>query len=143
MSTSTPTARALVLAFLLSLLSACASGGSKPDAKLLDQTLDAYASAIRWNGLDATARYLDPEQFASHPPSEFDLERLRQLELVNYRVLSRTPVDASHVEQLVELELSNKHSQTVRTVRVTQKWQFDGARKRWWLANGLPDVTAK
>lgn len=143
MNTSLSAWRAALLGLALSLLSACASGGATPDAKLLDQTLDAYASAIRWNGLDATSRYLDPEQVAAHPPSEFDLERLRQLEVVNYRVLSRTPADASHIEQLVEIELSNKHSQTVRTVRVAQRWQFDPARKRWWLASGLPDVSQK
>jgi hypothetical protein len=138
-----PTLRRSTLVLLLTLLSACASGAGRPDPKLLDQTLDAYASAVRWNGLDATTRYIDPDVLTAHPPTSLELERLRQVEVANYQVVSRAPIDATHVEQLVDIELSNKNNQTVRTVRVTQKWQFDGTRKRWWLASGLPDITPK
>ncbi len=142
MSTITGSVRAFALGLVTLLLASCAAGGSKPDAKLLDQTLEAYAAAVRWNGLDASTRYLDPDQVAAHPPPEFDLERLRQVEVTSYKVLSRTPTDPSHVVQTVEIELSNKNNQTVRTVRVSQKWQFDDKRRRWWLG-GLPDISAK
>lgn len=40
----------------------------------------------------------------------------------------------------VELRVINRNTQAERLVRSIELWRWDAERKRWWLANGLPDL---
>jgi hypothetical protein len=43
--------------------------------------------------------------------------------------------------QMVEIRLVNRHTLVERTVLAREHWRWDEDAKRWWLMNGLPDIS--
>ena len=50
------------------------------------------------------------------------------------------PVGEDEVRQVVQIELANVNTQSVRSIVDRQVWKYDEAGKRWWLTSGLPDI---
>ena len=63
----------LLLAASAALLLAACAQNVRNDS--LVATLNAYGSAVRWNGLESGLQFVDPEVLKAHPPTDFDLAR--------------------------------------------------------------------
>lgn len=120
-------------------LSACAtSGGTRGP---LGQALYEYAGAIRWSEFEVAWTYVDPEVRLEQPLTSLELERFKQVQVADYQVKRVLSQDKERYEQLVEVRLINKHTQTERIVSDRQLWRFDPTLKQWWLVSGLPKIT--
>ena len=120
-------------------LAGCASQ-EKGDIKVLESTLRAHASEMRWGDIQRSLAYVDPEVLKEHPPTSFELSHWQQLRIAGYREQPYELVDSTHATQVVEVELINKHTQAVRSVIDRQQWRYDVETERWWLMTGLPKL---
>ena len=135
----TALARAALL-LALATLAACSSGvGTKPDA--LERTLYDYSGAIRWNNFEVAYDLVDPEVRKARPLTDFELERLKQVQITRYDVVASLPLPDGRIAREVELGVVNRHTQAERTVRVRETWRYDEAAQRWWQTDGLPDLS--
>lgn len=128
--------------FLAPLVAAilCAGCGSsdKADTKVLEETLRQYASTVRWGEMEQALSFVDPEVLEADPVEPFELERLRQVQVAGYRERPYAFIGELRVQQVVQIELVNRHTQEVRSTVDAQVWRFDPDAKRWWLMTGLP-----
>ena len=124
------------------LLAACAT--DKPQGDALEMRLDSYESTLRFGGdLTQAVGFLDPAWLESHPISELELERLRQVTVTGYQAADVQPIDELHVMQVVRMEVVNNHTQQARSVVDRQEWRYDEEAKVWWLTSGLPNITPR
>lgn len=124
---------------LVLLLVACA-GGQR--AQSPDQVFYDYAGTLRWGGFELAQDFVDPAHREQHPLQALELERYRQVEVKGYSVVRSQLVAQDRIEREVEISLVNRHTQRERTLRHRETWRWDPAAQRWWLANGLPGITA-
>lgn len=140
MSMIARSAARLAALLVLAALAACQSGvGTKPDA--LDRTLYDYSGAIRWNNFEVAYESIDPELRKARPLTDFELERLKQVQITRYDVVANTTLPDGRVAREVELGVVNRHTQAERTVRVRELWRYDETAQRWWQTEGLPDLS--
>lgn len=133
-------APALLLLVLSIVLAACNSGpGSKPD--LLERTLYDYSGAIRWSNFEVAWDMVDPEVREAKPLGDFELERLRQVQITNYNLVASVTLPDGRIAREVELGVVNRHTQAERVVRVREIWRYDETAKRWWQTEGMPDLS--
>lgn len=130
--------RLICILGLAIMLIACGVG-SKP--QLRDATLFAYAGAIRWGHIDDALAAVDPEYLSKHPMTDLERERFAQVECTGYLVKGVQPISETELVQMVEIRLVNRHTLVERTVIAREHWRWDDAAKRWWLINGLPDIS--
>lgn len=131
--------RATVL-LLPALLAGC--GGFDTKQHPLDAALYEYTSVIRWSDFDRAVGYLDPLSLEVDPLDPIELERLKQFQVTGYSVRTSNYPSEFEYRQDVELRVVNRHTQAERVVLDRQVWRWDDTAKRWWLASGLPDVSA-
>lgn len=132
------TAARLLLALTLAALTACSTGaGSRPDA--LERTLYDYSGAIRWNNFEVAYEMIDPEIRKARPLSDFELERLKQVQVTRYDLAASTVLPDGRIAREIEIGLVNRHTQTERNVRVREIWRYDEVAQRWWQTEGLPN----
>jgi hypothetical protein len=124
---------------VLVLLAACATAGQRTPR---DQVLYDYVSAVRWSDFDAAARFLDPELLEREPLTDLERERYRQFQVSGYEVKSASEPAEGEYQQVVEIRVVNRHTQTEKVLTDRQRWRWDPEAKRWWLASGLPDLDA-
>jgi hypothetical protein len=126
------------LAFAALTLAACSSGpGTKVET--LERTLYDYSGAIRWNNFEVAYDAIDPEVRKAQPLTDFELERLKQVQVTRYDLVSELPLPDGRIAREVQISLVNRHTQTERTVRVRETWRFDETAQRWWQMEGLPN----
>lgn len=129
----------LAALLVLTMLAACNTGvGTKPEA--LDRTLYDYSGAIRWNNFEVAYDMVDPEVRKAKPLTDFELERLKQVQITRYDVVASLPLPDGRIAREVELGVVNRHTQAERTVRVRETWRYDEVAERWWQVEGLPDL---
>lgn len=131
-----------LLAMLAALLGGCAAV-SKSEQNLLEDTLDTYASVIRWSNFDEAVTFIDPAALKAHPISKLDLERFNQVRVTTYNAQPARNTGEHEARQIVEIGLVNVNTQSARSIVDRQTWRFDEKEKRWWLVSGLPDITAR
>jgi len=131
----------IVVALAFAALAGCAAV-SKGEERLLDETLETYASVIRWGNFEEAASFVDPETLKAHPISPVALERYHQVQVTAYNEQPIRHVGEHEVQQLVEIGLVNVNTQSARSFVDKQVWHFDEKERRWWLVSGLPDITA-
>lgn len=120
------------------LLAGCAAN-TRSDS--LTATLNAYGSAVRWNGLQSALQFVDPAVLKAHPPSDIDLARLRQVSVTDYDDgAGPVPLGEDEVQQTVQIRFVNIHTQVERSITTRQLWRYDDKAKHWWLESGLPDI---
>jgi hypothetical protein len=129
----------IVLATAVMMLVACAANPRVPTP---DDTFYNYAGTLRWNGFEQALDFVDPLHREAQPPTALELERYRQVEVKGYQVVRATPLSADRIQREVEISLVNRHTQRERVLRRTEVWRLDSEARRWWLASGLPDITA-
>jgi len=128
-----------ILAFgLVAVLAACASAGSQ---RKLDETLYAYAGAIRWGDLGAAEGFIDPTLRDRLAPKPIERERMAQLQVTGYHVQAKEQTGNDELRQVVEISLVNRHTLKERSVIDRQVWRWDAEAKTWWLTSGLPDFS--
>ncbi|BFI94924.1 MAG: hypothetical protein RSP_04340 [Rhodanobacter sp.] len=107
----------------------------------LVKTLNAYGSAVRWNGLQSSLQFVDPEVLKAHPPTDFDLQRYQQVRVTDYDDGSGpAPLSDSEVQQTAKISFVNIHTQVERSIVVRQVWRYNDKTKHWWLESGMPDI---
>lgn len=121
------------------LLSGCATD-KRSDA--LSHTLLEYANALRWDGFETAQQFVDPKVREAHPLSNLDVARFKQVQVSGYDDGNGPiPAGENQVRQVVQISVTNIHTQTVRTIVDHQLWKYDPVKNHWWLESGLPDIT--
>ena len=130
--------RILLPLAVAALLAGCAQNVRNDS---LVSTLNAYASAVRWNGLQGALQFVDPKVLKAHPPTDFDLQRYQQLRVSDYDDgTGPVPLSDSEVQQTVKISVINVHTQVERSIVARQVWRYDDKARHWWLESGLPDI---
>lgn len=125
---------------LLAMVLLAACGNSRSDTKLLETTLNAYASTVRWSGIMDTLNFVEPKDREKFKPSAFELERWNQLKIGAFNAQPPFTITEGQVSQAIQLDLINVNTQAVRSIRITTQWRYDMEAKRWWLTSGLPKL---
>jgi hypothetical protein len=127
----------LLLAFLA--LAGCASP-RMDRGSALDAAQYAYSAAIRWGDFEGAWNMLDPAYRATHPLSDLDLERYKQLQVSGYHELG-AQVDGDTAVREIQIGVINRNTQRERDARYTERWRYDPVGKAWWVVGGLPDLS--
>lgn len=122
------------------LLAACATRGN--EIRLLEQTLEAHASVMRWGDPLAGLEFVDPALREGLTPAGLERERWRQFQVAGHRAQPPVQPAPDRALRTVELDLVNRNTQVARTLTWRQEWRYDPAAKRWWLTTGLPALDA-
>jgi hypothetical protein len=123
----------------LALLSGCGSIENDRRATTLQTLTNGYQSALRWGYYDAAAEFLQP---GTHP-DQGATTRFRGLRMTGYDVIQPLRLlDPTTAVQTVLIEYLHEDQQVVQNCVDQQRWRWDGTRNRWFLASGLPKVTA-
>jgi hypothetical protein len=129
------------LLLALVLLFAATAAQARVDQRRLQVTLYDYAGAMRWGDVSQILSFFDKSEKAAPAPTPFELERWKQWKVVGYRAQPYTVFEDGHVEQRVEIELSNINTLATRTVIDRQRWRYEKKRKAWLLVSGLPNLS--
>ena len=129
----------LLLVLLASLATPADAARAKQRARL-DQAQAVWSSAVRWSDFEGAERFIDPAYWQAHPLTDLQRERYRQVQVSNYRERSTSVAADGAIERRVEMGVINRNTLAERTVMVTERWRWDPEAKRWWQAQGLPDL---
>ena len=105
--------------------------------------LDEYNNALRWNEFDRAWSFVDPDIRQSNPLTDLERKRFDLVQVTGVTVKSRLVAPDKSTDQVVEIQMVSKFTQTERTVTDHQHWRWDVKAKRYWLVSGLPDITAE
>lgn len=131
--------RLIIACATLLLLAGCATMQKPKD--LRDQTLEAYAAALRWGDITGAWNFVDPAYRAAHPLSAQRKALYGTVRVAEYDVAGLHETDPNTVEQTAHISLIEGSSQHVYSVLDHQTWHWDETAKKWWLESGLPDIT--
>jgi phosphate-selective porin len=107
--------------------------------RVLEQVQEDYSKAIRWNDFEAAAALLDPNYREQHPITDAEFSRYEQIQVTAFEDFASRILPDGSVERSVRIDLVNRNTLSQRTIRFTERWQYDAKAKRWWLSSGLPD----
>ena len=135
--------RPLMLCALIATLAlaGCATLSGQSKDKLRDDTLEGYASTLRWGDFASAYEFVDPQVRAQHPLSDAQKKQYNTVEIAQYDTDGPNDVDQNTIRQLVRISLINKVTQSAYDIEDRQTWHWDAAGKHWWLESGLPDIT--
>lgn len=120
------------LVLLAASLTACTSG--EIHFVKIDDTLNAYASAIRWGAFEKAASFMDPT----------DSERLDEAWLSDIQVTGydqqyrKDQGEGNIVEQTVEIRYLHKSTNVEKILTDHQLWRWNEERGKLYLRSGLP-----
>lgn len=126
--------RKLLVLLLLALpLAGCQTLSERSDAQKLQQTLDSYGAAVRWQPLVGLYGYLQPELQPAEPPAGLDNVRVTSYEV------SAPPrqLAEGRVAQTAVIEYVRVERQVVRTLVDSQLWVRSDSGE-WQRANPIP-----
>ena len=125
------------VAVLLALLG-CAS--QKKEMNALDRAQYDYSAAIRWGDFEGAYTLVDPEVRDKQPLTDLQVERFKQIQISAYRDLGSTiGQDQITAAREIQIGIINRNNMTERSIRYSERWRYDAAKKRWWVTSGLPD----
>ena len=122
----------------LALLAGCPKSASKGSA--LDEAQYSYSAAIRWGDFEGAWNLVDPKVRKEHPLTDIDFSRYQQVQISSYRDSGGTTLGNGEVVRDIEIGVINRNTLAERTLMVTERWRWDPEAKRWWQAQGLPDL---
>ena len=143
MTASLPMPFRVVLSALLALLlalPAAAQALSRGQRNQLQQMQDNYAAAIRWGEFEQAWQLVDPDYRQAHPLSDLELQRYAQVQVSGYRDVGSSSDADGHVVRTIDLRGINRLTMAERSLRYQERWRWDAEAKRWWVADGLPDL---
>lgn len=129
----------LIVIMTLVLLAGCNGTGVKSRLKSLDESINAYAQALRWG------RYDDAQQFHKTRDGEriaLDEHVMADIRVTGYSVRETSfdeEGDSADVQAEFKYFITSRG--TLHTKVVPQTWWYDDDGKRWFLDSGLPDFT--
>jgi hypothetical protein len=124
-------------------VSMLALGGCATDQRkdALTDTLNGYASTVRWGDFNSALQFVDPKVREAHPLSSLEMSRYQQYKVTEYdEGNGPIPSGQFEVHQTVKINLVNVHTQTERSLTDHQTWRYDAEAKHWYLESGLPDI---
>ena len=130
------------LLLLALVMSACATVGKVDRNQALQQAQYAYSAAIRWGDFEGAWNMVDPAVRAAHPMSDLEFERYKQLQVSGYHELGAEVLPDTAMRE-IQIGVINRNTLVEREVRYTEHWRYDATAKTWWLAVGLPDLSAQ
>ncbi|WHZ19384.1 MAG: hypothetical protein OJF55_001533 [Rhodanobacteraceae bacterium] len=131
--------RIVIAGCALLLLAGCATLQKKD--QLRDDTLEAYAVALRWGDFQGAWNYVDPAVRAAHPLTAQQKALYNTVRVAEYDAQGLAATGPDTVAQTASISLIVKSSQRVYNVLDHQTWRWDAQAKHWWLESGLPDIT--
>ena len=131
-------AGSLVAAFVLSALAGCATAGADR-GEALRSAQYAWSAAIRWGDFEGAWTMVDPAYREAHPMTPLLFERYAQVQVSGYRESGEAPAAGDTAVRTIAIGVVNRNTQVRREVRYVERWRYDAAAKRWWVAGGLPD----
>jgi hypothetical protein len=126
-------------------VSMLALGGCATDQRKdsLTETLNAYASTLRWGDFNAALQFVDPKVREAHPIAPLEMSRYQQYKVSEYdEGNGPVPSGQSEMRQTVKINLVNVNTQAERIVTDHQTWRYDQDSKHWYLESGLPDISS-
>ena len=133
--------RLLMTVVGLLLLAGCATVQNKNTSR--DETLDAYAAALRWGDFSTAWSYVDPAVRAAHPLTPQQKALYKTVKVADYDVAAPVAIDPDTIRQTAQISLIVESSQRVYSVLDHQTWHWDAKAKHWWLESGLPDISSQ
>lgn len=131
----------LAVLLLLGLAVGVQAGGlSRSQRNKLTATQEAYVAAVRWSDFEAAEGFIDPDYLQAHPLTDLQRERYKQVQVAAYRERSNGVAADGSIERRIEMSVINRNTLAERTVMVAERWRWDEQAKRWWQAQGLPDL---
>ena len=132
--------KSILLAWLaVFALAGCASTGKQMSE--LERSQYTWSAAIRWGDFEGAWNMVDPAYRDTHPMSELQFERYKQVQISHYRELASSPGETEALRE-IEIGVINRHTMAERTMRYTERLRYDAAKKAWWIEGGLPDFWA-
>ena len=126
--------------FALSALSGCATATAGADrGEALRSAQYAWSAAIRWGDFEGAWTMIDPAYREAHPMTPLLFERYAQVQVSGYRESGEAPAAGDTAVRTIAIGVVNRNTQVRREVRYVERWRYDAAAKRWWVAGGLPD----
>jgi hypothetical protein len=115
------------------LLPGCASTLDKTDR--MNQSLFAYAKAVRWSRFDMVyAFHRGPD---GAPPAL--TENLKGIQVTGYEVMnSNVGPEAESVSQTVAIRYLDRDTGRERMIEDRQEWEHDAERDRWYVISPPP-----
>ncbi|MCL7715786.1 hypothetical protein [Stenotrophomonas mori] len=132
--------RSVAALLLLAAVAAQAAGPSRSQRNKLAQTQDAYVAAVRWSDFEAAEGFIDPERLRTHPLTDMERARYAQVQVSGYRERGSGAAADGSIERRMEIGVINRNTLAERTVMVSERWRWDPEARRWWQAQGLPDL---
>ncbi len=125
------------LACLLAVLAlaGCATGSQMSE---LQKVQYAYSAAVRWGDFEGAWNLVDPEYRKSHPMTDLEFRRYKQIQVSGYHELGSQGGDAMAIRE-IGIGVVNRNTLVERETRYTERWRYDPQAKTWWLTVGLPD----
>lgn len=128
----------LVTALLAAgLLSGCQTIGEREQSKILEETLRAYSSVIRWGSLQKAYSFRKPsgEEGLDDIPKGLDNIRVTSYEVVQ----GPTMTSETTAVQAVLIEYIHKDRQVIKKITDKQLWRYDEEKESWSLATKVPN----
>lgn len=133
--------RMMIVGCALLLLAGCATLQHQNRDQQRDQTLEAYAAALRWGDFQTAESYVDPAVRAAHPLTPQQKALYNTVRVAEYETQGPAADGPDTVRQTAQISLIVKSSQHVYSVLDHQTWHWDATAKHWWLESGLPDIS--
>ncbi len=105
----------------------------------LEQAQNVFASAVRWSDYEGAWQLVDPDVREAEPMTPLEMARYHQLQVTSYREGGTSSLPDGTITRNVEIGVINRHTQTERHIRWSERWRWDEEGKRWWQTGGLPD----
>lgn len=123
------------------LLAGCASLQDHSKDKMRDDMLDSYAATLRWGDFASAYQFVDPEVRAKRPLDAAAKAKYNKVSVAEYDAQPPSTTGENTIQQMVQISLIEKASQSSYNIVDHQSWRWDPVAKHWWLESGLPDIT--
>ncbi|HET7223742.1 MAG TPA: hypothetical protein VFI81_11130 [Rhodanobacteraceae bacterium] len=131
--------RTMLAGAALLLLAGCATVQNRNN--LRDDTLEGYATALRWGDFQSAWNFVDPVVRAAHPLTAQQKALYNTVRVAEYDASGPMATGSDTIEQTATIGLIVKSSQRVYSVVDRQTWHWDAKAKHWWLESGLPEIS--
>lgn len=126
----------LLLILFASLMASCARMDRREKLSDLQDSLQSYAAALRWERYGDAYEYIRARD-GSKPDLDtegFDGYRVTNIDIIR----SDLNLEETEAKTYVVINYYKDTSGTVREIKEAQDWWYDEERKRWFLDGDLP-----
>ena len=126
-----------IVLYLVAVLSGCGGQGNKKRVSVLEESIENYTQALRWNMMDDAASYhvnRDGEK------AMIDLEPVKSIRVTSYHITGKT-INDDFTEASVNGELNYYSTDygTLSELPLNQKWWYQESSGKWFLESDFPE----